>query len=226
MGLETNAARLEQQLNAAAACYCGSEAVVKLRTSLGVRVDRVSGSGEHAGAEESALAGIDRESTFLFSLRLDQTLKEEDKVYLQFAALYTNPDMRRLVRVHNLCLIASSNHTTVFRHADLVSRPRDRTDATILLLLSRYEKDAVVATLAKMGVEKALCGSLYDEVGGARTFLNNQGEQRRPPASPTNNSTSSFGAQSNPASGGDTAQVQDPLLRAVAARAANTPREP
>ena len=84
-------------------------------------MDKVLGRGEYSAAnEETALAGVDRESTFVYTLRLEQTLKDDDKVHLQCAALYTSIDHRRLVRVHNLSLICSNNHTTVFRHADLV----------------------------------------------------------------------------------------------------------
>lgn len=56
-------------------------------------------------------------------------------MHIQLAILYTTPDKRRRVRVHNMCVLASNNATIIFRHADL---------------------DAVTTYLMKTTVEKAL----------------------------------------------------------------------
>jgi protein transport protein SEC24 len=68
---------------------------------------------------ELELAGVDEESTFLGTFVYDGGVQEDEGMYVQLAILYTDNRRRRLVRVHNLCLRASSNHTRIFRGADL-----------------------------------------------------------------------------------------------------------
>ena len=75
------------------------------------------------------------ESSFCFLLRSDSTLKEDDKIHIQLAVLYTTPTRERRVRVHNLCLMASAVHSLIFKCACL---------------------DAVASTMAMLAVERAM----------------------------------------------------------------------
>ena len=54
-------------------------------------------------------------------------------LHVQLAVLYTDNRRRRLVRVHNLSMRATSNHTAIFRSADL-----DVVAATILQQVRIY----------------------------------------------------------------------------------------
>jgi hypothetical protein len=148
---EENVYRLEQQLLCDIDQAAASEAVVKLRTSIGIRVDSILGPGVYCPVKnESELCGIDQHSTFLFTLSHDSSLKEDDKVHLQLAVLHTTLNGRRKVRVHNLTMIVSNKHNIVFRNSDI---------------------EAVVVSLMKVAVDKALMYPLTEEVRGARAFL-------------------------------------------------------
>lgn len=152
MILDDNIHRLDSELKNALCNFCGSEAIMKLRTSVGVRVDQIIGKGVFSEINgEVELAGLDQFSTFCFTLRNDATLKDEDKVHLQLAVLYTTCNMERMVRVHNLSLVASSNPTSIFRYTDL---------------------DTVTCTLAKLAADKALLNPLSNDPIGPRSFLN------------------------------------------------------
>jgi protein transport protein SEC24 len=152
---EANALRVQQQLVYLLRRTCGSEAVVKLRCSVGVRLERYVCKGSSSpGAEaqgEREFAGIDRDLTICCLLRFDGTLKDEDKVYVQLATLYTTPNQQRVVRVHNLCVSASNNPTVIFRNADL---------------------DAVTTTALKVAADRALHVPLNHAGNGPKTFLN------------------------------------------------------
>jgi protein transport protein SEC24 len=152
---EANALRVQQQLVYLLRRTCGSEAVVKLRCSVGVRLERYVCKGSSSpGAEaqgEREFAGIDRDLTICCLLRFDGTLKDEDKVYVQLATLYTTSNQQRVVRVHNLCVSASNNPTVIFRNADL---------------------DAVTTTALKVAADRALTVPLNHAGNGPKTFLN------------------------------------------------------
>jgi protein transport protein SEC24 len=86
-------------------------------------------------ATESEISALNSQLTFMYTLRNDSSLKDDEAVYFQLAMLYSSPDMRRLVRVHNLQLVASLSPQQVFRNADL---------------------DCVATVLCKIAVDKVL----------------------------------------------------------------------
>jgi len=115
-----NALRLEQQLSHCIRRCAGRDAICKIRTSAGFKLSRYYSKGVQRSYDaELELAGVDEESTFVGSFVYDGGVQEDEGMYIQLAILYTDNRRRRLVRVHNLCLRASSNHTRVFRGADL-----------------------------------------------------------------------------------------------------------
>lgn len=154
MLVETNALRVQQQLVHSMKGIVGSDAIVKLRTSLGVNLDRYLAKGhttpETAAMGEIELAGLDADLSLCCMLKLDATLKDEDKMYVQLAILYTSPTRQRVVRVHNLCAAVSSNATIIFRNADL---------------------DAVTTTAVKLAIDRALQQPLSHPTLGAKTML-------------------------------------------------------
>lgn len=152
MTIEENVQRLEQQLAHTVMQVRGSEAVMKVRTSLGYKVEKAIGRGFYNDTlAELDIAGLDSDETFCYLLQHDGILKDEGNFYVQVAILYTNCNKQRLVRVHNLCMIASSNPTIIFRHADL---------------------DACVTVVAKMAADKALNAPLAVDNNSARGWLN------------------------------------------------------
>lgn len=85
----------------------------KLRTSVGIRADGYIGAGDrvipHSSAEVE-FAAMSENTTMTYMLAYDSALKDEERVYLQLAVLYTTLDGQRLVRVHNMCLTATTDH--------------------------------------------------------------------------------------------------------------------
>ena len=68
-------------------------------------------------------------------MKHDGALQEDERMYVQLAVLYTDVQQRRVVRVHNLSMRASSNHTSIFRSCDL---------------------DAISYTMMARGIERAM----------------------------------------------------------------------
>lgn len=157
---DENVYRLEQQLLSSLDSSAASEVVLKLRTGIGFQFDDFIGQGIHSPLRnEVTLSGVDHYSSFTFFLTHDSPLVDEDKVHIQLACLYTSPSRQRLVRVHNLTLISTSKATVAFRNMD---------------------RDAVVVTLMRMAVRKALSTPLTTQSGDhsktksscPKTFLN------------------------------------------------------
>jgi len=151
MTIEDNVHRLEQALTSIVCNNSAAEAVFKLRTSIGLKLDRFLGKGRYDDMQqELSMCVADRNSTVCCLLEHDGSIVDETKASIQLAVLHTNLDKKRVVRVHNLCLVASSNHTVIFRHADL---------------------DATTAIIAKVGVDKALHEPLHDEAKGPKSYI-------------------------------------------------------
>lgn len=153
MAVEDNVLRLEQQLVGDVETVSAAEAVVKVRTSVGLRVDKVLGPGLYNAVKgEVELNGMDAFTTLMFALCYDSALKDDERVHFQLAVLYTTPSRRRMIRVLNLSCIATHKPTIIFRNCDI---------------------EAVVVALLKEGVDRALSCPLAEENIGARYFLDN-----------------------------------------------------
>lgn len=124
---------------------CGYEAVLKVRCSAGLRVDRSYGSFYNSrsldgfSVDEMEFAVIDQDRSICVTFAHDENLAEGSDAYIQAALLYTRSDGIRCVRVHNLALMVEPLLSNVFRFADL--------DATC----SVWQR-----TAAKQFVDKAL----------------------------------------------------------------------
>lgn len=103
---------------------CGYEAVLKVRCSAGLRVDKSFGnfyrSPQARGAvDEMEFSVIDQDRSVSVTLAHDEPLAEGTDAYIQAALLYTRSDGIRCVRVHNLALPVEPLLSNVFRFADL-----------------------------------------------------------------------------------------------------------
>ena len=144
-------ARLTLQLRSDIDSIAGSEAVVKLRTSVGVKVDEYYGLGLQAEmGDEVEFASVDRGTSVMFTLKNDSTLKDDEKVHLQLATLYTNNMRQRVVRLHNITLLASNKLSIIYRNSDI---------------------ESVVVSLMKISLHSALTVPIIDETKGSRQFL-------------------------------------------------------
>ena len=127
--------------------------MAKLRCSVGVRPETYIGTGNKVYPLHSAevdFAKMDKNTTLCYLLAHDSTLKEDQRVYLQLAVLYTTKSRQRRVRVHNLVVNASCDHKTIFKFADV---------------------DAVCSCLTKMAMLKALQKPLQDPGDGPLVWL-------------------------------------------------------
>ena len=128
-----------------------SDVSMKLRLSRQLAIDQFFGPGDFDPLEEEwHLPIVDTTTSATMSLRLAHALKDEEKVHIQLAMLYTlsiprqsgaQSVRRRCLRVHNLSLLASDKHTVIYRNSDI---------------------EAVVGALAKMAAAKAKAANLVN----------------------------------------------------------------
>ena len=138
MKIEENEKRLSDELIQCVSDTYAQDCVMKVRTNNGIKVGNYFGVGVYdALLGEVECSGLDTETTMCFTLRYNKniTIKDDEKVSIQIAILYTDVLTRKMVRVLNLVLTASVSPSVVFRHADL---------------------DCVVATITKIAVDRAL----------------------------------------------------------------------
>jgi len=97
------------------------EAVLKVRSSVGLSLKQYIAPGVIHLSEELELASLDPNHSFIAELQHDgDKIKENSKVYIQLALLYTHSGTgQRMVRVHNLQLPTASAVSGVFRYADM-----------------------------------------------------------------------------------------------------------
>uniref|UniRef100_K3W624 Uncharacterized protein n=1 Tax=Globisporangium ultimum (strain ATCC 200006 / CBS 805.95 / DAOM BR144) TaxID=431595 RepID=K3W624_GLOUD len=104
---------------------CGYEAVLKVRCSAGLRVDRSYGNfynsrgSDGYSVDEMEFAVIDQDRSICVTFAHDENLADGSDAYIQAALLYTRSDGIRCVRVHNLALPVEPLLSNVFRFADL-----------------------------------------------------------------------------------------------------------
>lgn len=97
----------------------GNEATMKLRCGTGLKLERYVTVGTVTLSGEVDVAGIQSNTSMTCLLVNDGNMKNQNECYVQFAVLYTTPDMERRVRVHNLSFNVSSAATNVFKDADV-----------------------------------------------------------------------------------------------------------
>ncbi|EWM21682.1 sec23/sec24 transport protein [Nannochloropsis gaditana] len=108
-------------LRNALASPLAQEAVMKIRSSVGLSLKHYVAPGIIHPSEELELAALDPSQSFVAEFLHDgEKIKEGSRVYLQLALLYTQGGTgQRMVRVHNLQLPTASAVSGVFRYADM-----------------------------------------------------------------------------------------------------------
>uniref|UniRef100_A0A7S2F1C4 Protein transport protein SEC23 n=2 Tax=Octactis speculum TaxID=3111310 RepID=A0A7S2F1C4_9STRA len=96
-----------------------NETVLKVRTSQGLRCVSHHGPGVQRVPGELELATWSAPTSTLCIIKHDNALKPNERCYFQAALLYSSVCGRRMVRLHNICLLVTSTFHEVFRLMDL-----------------------------------------------------------------------------------------------------------
>ena len=136
--LDDNVKRLELQLIYNIQSTIAYECIMKLRMSTHIKLKEfIYGNGKYNNVDdEHYTSALDTISTYTATLQQTSILKDETKIYIQLAVLYTSNSNtntttnttnntttsiqnKRYIRIHNLCLTCSNNPSIVFKGADL-----------------------------------------------------------------------------------------------------------
>ncbi|KAJ1853413.1 COPII coat Sec23p-Sfb3p heterodimer component [Coemansia sp. RSA 1822] len=97
----------------------GANAVLRIRTSDGLRVDEHFGNLYMRNHVDVELAGVTSDTAIGALLQYDGRLDEKQDVYFQIALLYTTSDGQRRIRVHNLAVPCTTLVGGMFRNAEM-----------------------------------------------------------------------------------------------------------
>merc|ERR1719340_93117 len=95
------------------------DAIMRVRTSTGVRPVEFFGSFYMANTTDTELASINSDMAIACEIKYDDKLTEEDGVYIQAAILFTSCSGQRRLRVINLALNTGSSMAEMYRNCEL-----------------------------------------------------------------------------------------------------------
>jgi len=95
------------------------DAIMRVRTSTGVRPTDFFGSFFMANTTDMELASVNSDVALACEIKHDDKLTDEDGVYIQSALLYTSVGGQRRLRVSNLALSVCDNMGELYRNCDL-----------------------------------------------------------------------------------------------------------
>merc|ERR1719278_1564248 len=95
------------------------DAIMRVRTSTGVRPTDFFGSFYMANTTDMELASLNSDMSLACEIKHDDKLTEEDGVYIQAALLFTSVSGKRRLRICNLSLNTCDNMGELYRHCDL-----------------------------------------------------------------------------------------------------------
>ncbi|KAI3379270.1 hypothetical protein SNEBB_010895 [Seison nebaliae] len=98
---------------------CVYDAILRLRTSPGIRPVDFLGNHQMYNSTDVNLAIVDESKAVTIVLKHDDKLSEEQEIYLQAALLYTDFDGERKIRIHNQILKASSAFEVLYAACDV-----------------------------------------------------------------------------------------------------------
>ncbi|KAL1139350.1 hypothetical protein AAG570_006334 [Ranatra chinensis] len=98
---------------------CAFEAIMRVRTSTGIRPTDFYGHFFMSNTTDIEFASIDPDKAVAIEIKHDDKLSEEEGVYLQAALLYTSISGVRKIRVLNLALKSSSQMVDLYRTCEL-----------------------------------------------------------------------------------------------------------
>lgn len=95
------------------------DAVLRVRTSTGIRPTDFTGSFFMSNTTDVELASVDCDASLSIEIKYDDKLNEDEGVFVQCAVLYTSCSGQRRLRVHNLALNACTQMAELFRNCEL-----------------------------------------------------------------------------------------------------------
>ncbi|CAB1311855.1 unnamed protein product [Coregonus sp. 'balchen'] len=118
----------------------GFDAVMRVRTSTGIRATDFFGSFFMSNTTDVELAGLDCDKTVTVEFRHDDKLSEDTGALMQCAVLYTSCSGQRRLRVHNMAVNCCSQLADLYRNCE--------TD-TIINFISKYAYRSILNTPTK-----------------------------------------------------------------------------
>uniref|UniRef100_A0A673XIA9 SEC24 homolog C, COPII coat complex component n=1 Tax=Salmo trutta TaxID=8032 RepID=A0A673XIA9_SALTR len=118
----------------------GFDAVMRVRTSTGIRATDFFGSFFMSNTTDVELAGLDCDKTVAVEFRHDDKLSEDTGALMQCAVLYTSCSGQRRLRVHNMAVNCCSQLADLYRNCE--------TD-TIINFFSKYAYRSLLNTPTK-----------------------------------------------------------------------------
>ncbi|XP_061763464.1 protein transport protein Sec24C isoform X1 [Nerophis ophidion] len=118
----------------------GFDAVMRVRTSTGIRATDFFGSFFMSNTTDVELAGLDCDKAVTVEFKHDDKLSEETGALIQCAVLYTSCGGQRRLRIHNMAVNCCSQLADLYRNCE--------TD-TIINFLSKYAFRGVLSNPTK-----------------------------------------------------------------------------
>uniref|UniRef100_A0A1A8MYX1 SEC24 family, member C n=1 Tax=Nothobranchius pienaari TaxID=704102 RepID=A0A1A8MYX1_9TELE len=120
--------------------HVGFDAVMRVRTSTGIRATDFFGSFYMSNTTDVELAGLDCDKAITVEFKHDDKLSEETGALMQCAVLYTSCSGQRRLRIHNMAVNCCSQLADLYRNCE--------TD-TIINYFSKYAFRGVLSNPTK-----------------------------------------------------------------------------
>ncbi|NWR73032.1 SC24C protein, partial [Centropus unirufus] len=144
--LETDQDRFLNDLRRDVQKEVGFDAVMRVRTSTGIRATDFFGAFYMSNTTDVEMAGLDCDKTITVEFKHDDKLSEDSGALLQCALLYTSCAGQRRLRIHNLSLNCCTQLADLYRNCE--------TD-TLINYLAKYAYRGVLSSPVK-AVREAL----------------------------------------------------------------------
>ncbi|CAI5774230.1 transport Sec24C isoform X1 [Podarcis lilfordi] len=116
--VETDQERFLNDLRRDVQKEVGFDAVMRVRTSTGIRATDFFGAFYMSNTTDVELAGLDCDKTITVEFKHDDKLSEESGALLQCAILYTSCAGQRRLRIHNLSLNCCTQLADLYRNCE------------------------------------------------------------------------------------------------------------
>ncbi|NXX83230.1 SC24C protein, partial [Urocolius indicus] len=138
--LETDQERFLNDLRRDVQKEVGFDAVMRVRTSTGIRATDFFGAFYMSNTTDVEMAGLDCDKTITVEFKHDDKLSEDSGALLQCALLYTSCAGQRRLRIHNLSLNCCTQLADLYRNCE--------TD-TLINYLAKYAYRGVLTSPVK-----------------------------------------------------------------------------
>ncbi|XP_035185694.1 protein transport protein Sec24C isoform X4 [Oxyura jamaicensis] len=116
--LETDQGRFLNDLRRDVQKEVGFDAVMRVRTSTGIRATDFFGAFYMSNTTDVEMAGLDCDKTITVEFKHDDKLSEDSGALLQCALLYTSCAGQRRLRIHNLSLNCCTQLADLYRNCE------------------------------------------------------------------------------------------------------------